>query len=55
MNIFGKTHQNVVLEEYEEQPDGEHVGLEVVGDGHERDEGNDASDRTLPFQTTLKG
>ena len=29
------SHDDVVLEEEEEEPDGEHVGLEVVGQGDE--------------------
>ena len=38
-----------MLEEDEEKSDWEHVRLEVVGDGHERDESYDRPHRIFPL------
>ena len=46
-------HDDVVLEEDEEEADGKHVGLEVVGEGHEGDEDDDGDEGPLPLQDAL--
>ena len=47
------THDNVILEKDEEETDGKHVGLKVVGERHEADEDDDGDEGPLPLQDAL--
>ena len=46
-------HDDVVLEEDEEECDGEHVGLAVVRQRDEDDEGHRGDERALPLEHAL--